>query len=321
VLQSSVVTDAQGIASAGRWTLGTTAGYNEVQAVVGTLTPVRFTATATTPLPPQGSYHIVIRYMGQATSRQIQAVSNAVTRWQSIITQDLANVPVTSPAGSCFTGQPAINETVDDILIYVDFTAIDGPGKTLGEAGPCYIRSDNSLPIVGHLKLDAADLALMESSGTMDNVVMHEIGHVLGIGTMWPDKHLIQGEGTEDPQFLGTLGNNAYHNMGSSGNAPIENTGGEGTRDGHWREYTFGNELMTGWINTGLNPISSLTIASLQDLGYGANTGAANSYTLGASSSRIEAGIDLAQRETLLRPKWAIDASGRRFKPALHNDR
>ena len=61
---------------------------------------------------------------------------------------------------------------------------------------------------------------------------------------------------------------------------PVANTGGEGTRDGHWREATFGNELMTGLLNTGNNPLSRLSIASVQDLGYEVNLDAADVFSL-----------------------------------------
>lgn len=44
---TAATTNAQGIASAGSWTLGTTAGANAVRATVGSLTPVTFEATGT----------------------------------------------------------------------------------------------------------------------------------------------------------------------------------------------------------------------------------------------------------------------------------
>jgi hypothetical protein len=49
---------------------------------------------------------------------------------------------------------------------------------------------------------------------------------------------------------------------------PVENIGGPGTRDGHWRESVLRNELMTGIINAGANPLSALSLVSLRDLGY-----------------------------------------------------
>ena len=146
----------------------------------------------------------VENYLAAPTDRQRLAVSNAVARWQSVITRDLADIPVNAAANACWDGQPAFNERIDDILIFVELVEIDGVGKILGEAGPCFVRSDNSLPVVGHLKLDAADLRQMETNGTLDDVVLHEIGHVLGIGTMWPEKGLLQGKGGADPMFYGT---------------------------------------------------------------------------------------------------------------------
>jgi hypothetical protein len=49
---------------------------------------------------------------------------------------------------------------------------------------------------------------------------------------------------------------------GASGN------GGSGTAGSHWDEDTFGNELMTGYINTGENYFTKMSAASFADLGY-----------------------------------------------------
>lgn len=318
VANPTVVTDAQGIASAGRWTLGATAGANAVQASSGNLAPVTFSATATsTPPVSSSAYAIAIRYLGTPSARQQQAVSNAIARWQSVITRDLSDVPLNAPVNACWDGQPSVNERIDDILIFVEFVEIDGAGKVLGEAGPCYIRTDNGLPILGHLKLDAADLRMMEGNGTIDDVVLHEIGHVLGIGTLWPEKNLLEGKGTDDPGFLGANAVSAYRTMGGSAAlVPVENTGGDGTRDGHWRESVFGNELMTGWVGGSGNPLSALTIASLTDMGYGANSSAASSYTLGSRTGSARAEVELGD-EIMKRPKYKVDRNGRTTKAEL----
>lgn len=314
--RTQVSTGADGIASAGTWTLGT-AGVNEVEAAVGSLRPVVFTATAAEPNPvapsgASGSYDIVVRYIGAATTRQRQAVSNAVSRWRTVITTDLPSVPLNAPAGACFDAQPAIAEPVDDLLLYVDFTAIDGAGKVLGEAGPCYVRSGTSLPVVGYLKLDAGDLRQMESGGTLDDVVLHEIGHVLGLGTLWDGAALVTGAGSDDPRYTGARGIAEYRALGGTDAAvPVENTGTEGTRDGHWRESVFGNELMTGYIGGVPNPLSRLTIASLQDLGYGALSAAASGYAIGGGSRGVVEPIDLRGRERPKPPKFEVDARGR----------
>ena len=52
---------------------------------------------------------------------------------------------------------------------------------------------------------------------------------------------------------------------------PLETTGGAGTAGGHWLETVFGNELMTGFIDRGVNPISRITVGAFQDMGYTVN--------------------------------------------------
>ena len=323
---ANAITGADGQASPGFWKLGTE-GTNELEIAVATLAPIRVSATAiappqppappvtppvTPPAPvPAGTYNITIRYVAPPTARQQLAVDRAVATWQNAIRGDLSNIPLNAKAGTCWPTQPAMNETVDDMLIFVEFVNIDGAGKTLGEAGPCYVRTDNSLPIMGHLKLDAADLALMEGNGTIDAVVTHEIGHIIGIGTLWSTKSLLSGAGTLDPVFTGGYAVAEWQKLGGSGSVPVENTGGEGTKEGHWRESTFGTELMTGWINQGSNPLSAMTISSLQDMGYGANTGAAAGYTLSGASRGSMAGFDIEERESVKRPKFKVDKYGK----------
>jgi len=54
----------------------------------------------------------------------------------------------------------------------------------------------------------------------------------------------------------------------------------DGTRDAHWQDGPFGNELMTGFLNAGSNPLSMLTVRSLADLGYVINQSDTDSYTI-----------------------------------------
>ncbi|HET9982393.1 MAG TPA: leishmanolysin-related zinc metalloendopeptidase [Longimicrobiales bacterium] len=315
--QGTAVTDSGGIASAGRWTLGAQPGANALVASAGGST-VRFTATAVAvaaPTSPAGGYTIGIRWISSPSDRHRQAVQAAVARWQQVITADLVDVPLKAAAGACFQTQPAINEMVDDLVIYIEFVPIDGAGKVLGSSGPCYVRSDNGLPVMGYMKLDVEDLRQMETRGTLDDVVLHEMGHVLGIGTLWTDKGLLAGAGTDDPTFTGQFGIAGYRDLGGTRpGVPVENTGDTGTRDGHWRESVFGNELMTGYINSAGNPLSEMTVTSLRDLGYGANPGAASGYTITNPTGTLVSGTHLGG-ERLVRPKARIDRHGRHHKP------
>ncbi len=128
----------------------------------------------------------------------------------------------------------------------------------------------------------------MQANGMLKDVVIHEMGHVLGIGTLWNaySNNLLVDAGTADPYFNGPAAIAAFDAAGgdvrTDPKVPVENTGGSGTRDSHWRESAHNAELMTGWIESSgtANPLSAITIASLADLGFSVNMGAADPYTL-----------------------------------------
>lgn len=281
---------------------------------VGTPAP----APSPTPAPPieagagDGGFSIRVSWVGTPDPRASPLVDAVVARWSRAIVGDLPNVALGMEAGSCYEGQPASRETVDDLLVYVRVVAIDGASGTLARAGPCMVRGGRGLPVVGIIELDSADLS--RSATTVQAVLAHEFGHVLGIGTLWDYKSLLHGRDTGDPLFLGQTASDAYAAMGGSGLAPVENTGGEGTKHGHWRESTFRTELMTGWINAGANPMSTLTIASLRDLGYAVDPSAADAYVLPTptvASPRVEGIAGERLVDELIVPRFVVDADGR----------
>ena len=253
-------TSGTGVASVGSWSV-----LNGANTMTATVTgagiignPVTFTATG-----QAEAYTIQIQLLKPVTpSRQI-AIDSAVAHWQRIVYGAMTPVTLNVAANSCFSGQPAINQTINDVLIMVDLDSIDGPGKILGQAGPCYVRTaSNPYTILGIIQLDTADLAAIEAAGELQEVITHEMGHVLGFGTLWDQAHRWRllvgpaGSGGLDPHFVGPQALAAFAGMGGGSYTggqpvPVENTGGPGTADGHWRETTFITELMTGFINGG----------------------------------------------------------------------
>jgi hypothetical protein len=261
---------------------------------------------------PESPFSVEIRWIGSATATQRAAVLGAVDRWREVLLSELNDVSLSSPAGSCFARQPAIHEVVDDLMLFVEIVPIDGAHKVLGRSGPCYLRS-GGLPLVGVLTLDSDDLARLETLGTMDAVVLHEIGHVLGFGTLWRDRGLLSGTTGTDPRFTGLHALAAYHAIvPEAESVPVENFGLEGTRNGHWRDSVFDSELMTGYIAARVNPLSAITIGSLRDLGYVTNPAAADAFVLSSGPSLAPTVSDvLPLDETLISPRFSVDASGR----------
>ena len=261
------------------------------------------------PIVASSSFNLIVRYIGTPTATQRSAVESAVSRWRSVIRSGLPDVPMNVAAGRCFPEQPALTETIDDIVIYVEFVAIDGIGKVLGQAGPCYVRTEGGLPIFGQLQLDVADATRVESQGRLDDLLLHEMAHVLGFGTLWEDASLVHGVGGTDPLFSGNTAIAAFRLLDASAIAvPVENTGTSGTRDSHWRESIMGNELMTGYLSTTTNPLSTITIGSMKDLGYETNSAGADSYNLGGTTTGAR--IDIHGGEEIVLPRYHVDPFG-----------
>lgn len=115
------------------------------------------------------------------------------------------------------------------------------------------------------------------------NIFTHELGHALGIGTLWstslqpygavpPTNHLLDGTAYTNAQ-------KAYNSITgvTRVSVPVESTGGGGTMDSHWENDfrvqsgisypVITNELMVGYIGANMK-ITKLTIGALVDFGF-----------------------------------------------------
>lgn len=293
----TVTTDYFGIAGS-PFTLGPATGsYSATAAIPGTTLSTQFS------LSTAGPFNLELMWLSPATPGVQAAFADAEARWESVIVGDLPDDYALIPGYTCGPN-PDLDQSLDDVLIFVTITPIDGPGGILGQAGPCYYHEVGGLPAIGSMFFDDADLDMLETQGLLQYVVIHEMGHVLGFGTHWTTLGLLAEpslQGGLDPHFTGPLAVAQFDLDGGAsyvgGKVPVEDQGGPGTADGHWRDLVFGNELMTGYLDFGANPLSAITIASMADLGYTVDPAAADPYgvpgTAGAGVSRIPLHGDL----------------------------
>lgn len=264
---SAVVTGADGRTPPITWRIGRLGDPQVLSASAGVLSAA---ASAQT----QSGYSIDVRFTATTSATHHATFLSAADRIRAILVGDVPDETLIDlDASRC--GAPAgqlLNETVDDIIIYADIRDLDGPGKILGRAGPCFLRDNSLLTVIGFMQFDAADVANMVSSGRFESVVMHEMLHVIGVGGLWRTKGLVINAGTSDPLFIGVNGMAGCTTIGfqisCAGGVPLENLGGAGTAEVHWRESVFDTELMTGFADAPPMAFSALTTGALEDQGY-----------------------------------------------------
>ncbi|HSU13637.1 leishmanolysin-related zinc metalloendopeptidase [Longimicrobium sp.] len=321
VASATATTNASGVASVG-WTVGGLAGPNRMSASISGKPAVNFSAVGCSGGGGSG-YAITLCFTTSMTTSQRAVFESAAARWGAIVTGDLVNVPGDVAGGTCGSGSPEVNFNIDDLVIFAAIEDIDGAGQILGSAGWCY-RRDAGLPLAGLMRFDAADVAMLEAGGQFGSVILHEMGHVLGIGSLWNAFGLLQDPSSgiaQDTWFSGTNGLAGFNAIGGATytggqKVPVENTGGGGTVNSHWRESVLANELMTGFLNGGgPNPLSQLTVRSLADLGYSVDVTQADPFFLTLSVRGSKSGTSGPKlqlvNDVYTGPQYLMDRRGR----------
>lgn len=179
---------------------------------------------------------------------QIEKIKEAISFWNKVIIKGAPN----------------------GLAIDFHTSYIDRKGGTYAMASHTLIDNETGLPSMGMVKFDINDLRNLEKEGRLLDVAKHEICHVLGFGGLWEVKELLH----LGASFKGAMARKEFRTIFPKSTkifVPVENTGSIGTKHSHWRESVFDDELMTGYLDKGKNPLSRMTIASLEDLGYDVN--------------------------------------------------
>lgn len=278
------------------------------------LLPVMQTCNPATPPPAADGLNIELVFLGAGFLPEYrQEFQTAAAKWSSVITSDLTALRLTTPQNACGRGEPVIDQVIDDVLIHVILQPLGD--YVLGSAGPCYLRWEDGLPLYGTVTLNSRYIAQMLANGGLYSTALHEIGHVLGIGTLWDNFALLDFDAGSHsdcnsilqnsmvPSFNGAGARSEYALLRDAGNlvnVPVEHQYGPGTNCGHWTESVFGNEVMTGVANQGAQPLSRLTIASLQDVGYEVDFSQAEPYSLPVSGTSFTPQADETRFQDIL---------------------
>ena len=281
-------------------------------------------------------YDIDVVFIEHGSAEQDNIVLDAARKWESAIVQGVTDIDLSENpigAGQCGRDSPLTNDVIDDVRMFVRIDSIDGPGRILARAGPCFSRLTTfagypDIPrsvIAGSMEFDEDDLTRLSAQGILVSTVLHEMGHVLGFGTLWNRFDLLENPSTQgnpnaDTHFTGPLATRAFERAGGRsyrGGAivPVENGGTQGSADSHWRESVFENELMTPFLSAGIEPFSVITIESMADLGFSVDPTVADSYRISGTggagmAADPESVIDLSN-DIADYPITFIDQKGR----------
>lgn len=204
-------------------------------------------------LDTPGGYNIEVEFIGGWTDAYRQSLINVVETISNFVVGDL----------------PAHNGQ-DDLHLTAVINAIDGSGGYLGVGGTLVERPGSFLPSEGYFRFDEADVAGSYSKGNFEDVIMHEVLHAMGFGTIWADKGLIEEVGGQT-RFTGEAATALYNSefaeiaandAGSEFGVPLSGD------DSHWNHNLFTREMMTSSLYGSGNYMSDMSIAALHDMGY-----------------------------------------------------
>ena len=175
----------------------------------------------------------------------------------------------------------------------------------------------NAYTSTGNVKMNESYMSYLRNSIRTDNqtslyhVLLHEIGHILGIGTFWNMNGSPVSSYTDDDD-----GSTKYYYTGENAlreykyyipeishtiiGLPIEDNGGSGTADVHPEEGAEGtsssnnryingffhpgldNELMSGWMENfpRSTPLSRISLGFLEDMGFGVDYSQVDDYQI-----------------------------------------
>ena len=250
----------------------------------------------------EGEFEIeLVFHDDRFTEEHKKAIREGARRWMSIIREDLPDY-VESHG---FTDQSIVipsGERIDDLRIYVIV------GETYGAAAtgaPILVR-ETGLPVVGKVTLAPLLLSTYSSVELME-ITIHEIGHVLGIGTLWYD--LLQGTQGAYTHFKGPLAIRAFDDAGGR-NYAVEKV--PVNPDGfHWRNDMFRNEVLS--FNAALGQsLSAITVQALADLGWVVDVTQADPFILPPFKSAAKVSAKITAPSTHAQPEWTCGVGEQR---------
>ena len=244
----------------------------------------------------------------QLTSEDYEILSDSFNKWDGLITKN-----------ERFTNGYTIDVSYSVVSLGND---ILGGAQVLSAYYFNTYTFGNSYAARGNIKINNTYISSLKTSIRDDNksslyhVLLHEIGHILGIGTFWnmtgSPVSSYNDNGTTKYYYTGENALREYKSYIPSiahtiVGLPIEDNGGSGTQNVHPEEGDEGtassnnryingyfhpgldNELMSGWMesNPYSTPLSRISLGFLEDMGFGVNYSQIDEYEINLDENYV----------------------------------
>ena len=236
-----------------------------------------------------------------------EAMNRQADYWMEILRE--TEVPDLFGHSSCYPEDwtPAVPHVIDDIVVSVEIG-----GGTYAELCGWEDVFRHRIPDKGYVTFRPSDATNLH---WVDLIARHELGHVLGVGTLWRIRGQLKNPSTSqevrDTYVVSPLATEAFDAAGGTNytgpKVPLHQHGRG--RNSHWRFQVFGGELMSGGVGENA-PTSAVTLQALADLGYTVDLSLADPFRLlGAAALSadaplfLEPGWEAPPRVVLCRPR------------------
>mmetsp|Transcript_5979 Transcript_5979/g.9628 ORF Transcript_5979/g.9628 Transcript_5979/m.9628 type:complete len:381 (+) Transcript_5979:172-1314(+) len=189
----------------------------------------------------------------QGWNNVIKDTSDSITFTKSTNLKKFCDVDYTISSGTKISG----------LKVLVQFVETDSTSLATTEICAFAKQGNYYFPRIGLLTMDLSKAKELNAR-VLDNVMEHEIGHLLGIGTLWERYGLVK-----NGAYIGQGGVYGYERIGAAfGVESVPTQRSLTSSQYHWDDHVLGSELMTGRMNGKFHPLSSVTLNALTDLGY-----------------------------------------------------
>jgi hypothetical protein len=257
--------DSSGLVRVPSWRLGFP-GLNQLRLSTPGLPPAPIMISARADTLPQPAFSLTTRFDGVFPLWLVPDLQGAVREWERAVVGDLPDVSLSLPADPAGCN-PAFSGVIDDLLVFIRFASIDGPGGITATSRVCRFRGSGAIPLVSQILFDYDDLVVLDQGFGLAEVFRHMLGHALGIGAGWRQRPDLADSATS--RYLGPSAISAFNwirwrpgeAQEAADSVPLDPSGWI-----HWSAAAF-PDIMAA-VQDPRSVITPLTIAALRDLGY-----------------------------------------------------